>query len=104
MERDSQKTMGEFLEVCPRRQCISTVGKRTDLFGRDPYKVPITDFFGSVRNVELTDEVMRIHGANANANASSKENDDDSDKKSYEYETGKVYDYLPRLPVLETLK
>jgi phosphatidylinositol glycan class K len=52
--------MGEFLEVCPKRLCISTVGKRTDLFERDPYKVPITDFFGSVRNVELTGKVENL--------------------------------------------
>lgn len=54
VNQNSVKTMGEFLEVCPPRLCISTVGKRTDLFARNPYKVPITDFFGSVRNVELT--------------------------------------------------
>ena len=58
--RDSKKTMGQFLEVCPKRLCISTVGKRTDLFARDPYKVPITDFFGAVRNVELTREVTNV--------------------------------------------
>lgn len=29
------------------------MGTRKDLFKRDPYKVPITDFFGSVRPVEL---------------------------------------------------
>jgi len=29
---DSKKTMGEFLKVCPKRVCISTVGTRTDLF------------------------------------------------------------------------
>ena len=52
--------MGQFLEVCPKRLCISTVGKRTDLFARDPYKVPITDFFGAVRNVELTREVTNV--------------------------------------------
>ena len=52
--------MGDFLQVCPKRLCISTVGKRTDLFPRDPFKVPITDFFGSVRNVELTAEVMNL--------------------------------------------
>ena len=52
--------MGEFLQVCPKRLCISTVGKRTDLFPRDPFKVPITDFFGSVRNVELTTEVQNL--------------------------------------------
>lgn len=67
---DSKKTMGEFvcfsfhssqhylifylqLTVCPKHLCISTVGTRKDLFKRDPYKVPITDFFGSVRPVEL---------------------------------------------------
>ena len=57
--------MGEFLKVCPKRVCISTVGTRTDLFRyiscpsnftqitcrRDPNLVPITDFFGSVRKV-----------------------------------------------------
>jgi hypothetical protein len=37
--QDSKKTMGEFLAVCPKRQCISTVGTRTDLFARDPKKV-----------------------------------------------------------------
>merc|ERR1712107_349296 len=30
---NSKKTMGEFLKVCPKRVCISTVGTRTDLFG-----------------------------------------------------------------------
>lgn len=29
---NSKKTMGEFLKVCPKRVCISTVGTRTDLF------------------------------------------------------------------------
>merc|ERR1711981_394858 len=60
VERGSKKTMGEFLEVCPKRLCISTVGKRTDLFARDPYKTPITDFFGSVRSVELTREITNL--------------------------------------------
>ena len=50
VNRDSKATMGQFLEVCPKRLCISTVGKRTDLFQRDPNTVPITDFFGSERN------------------------------------------------------
>lgn len=42
------------LAVCPKRVCISTVGVRKDLFSRDPHKVLITDFFGSLRPVELT--------------------------------------------------
>ena len=53
IEPNSCKTMGDFLEVYPKRLCISTVGKRTDLFNRDPHKVPITDyFFGPVRHEE----------------------------------------------------
>ena len=52
--------MGDFLQVCPKRLCISTVGKRVDLFPRDPSKVPITDFFGSVRNVELTQQIINL--------------------------------------------
>ncbi|CAH1785751.1 unnamed protein product, partial [Owenia fusiformis] len=57
---DSKKTMGQFLKVCPKSKCISTVGIRTDLFPRNPDKVLITDFFGSVRNVELTDSQLEI--------------------------------------------
>ncbi|KAK4884713.1 hypothetical protein RN001_000984 [Aquatica leii] len=49
----SKKTIGEFLTVCPKRVCISTVGIRKDLFKRNPNEVPVTDFFGSVRPVQL---------------------------------------------------
>ena len=65
VKQDSKKTMADFLGVCPKRQCISTVGTRTDLFQRDPKKVPITDFFGSVRNVELTQEVINFTTSNS---------------------------------------
>lgn len=41
------------MTVCPKRVCISTVGVRKDLFKRNPHEVPITDFFGSVRPVEV---------------------------------------------------
>ncbi|XP_065364379.1 putative GPI-anchor transamidase [Calliphora vicina] len=54
VQPNSDKTMGEFLTVCPKRLCISTVGVRKDLYKRDPYKVPITDFFGSIRPTEIT--------------------------------------------------
>ncbi|ODM90394.1 putative GPI-anchor transamidase [Orchesella cincta] len=47
------KTMGQFLKVCPKWACISTVGVRRDLFRRDPDKVRITDFFGSVRKIQI---------------------------------------------------
>ena len=48
------------MEVCPKRVCISTVGRRTDLFARDPYTVPITDFFGSVRKVDLSSTIVNV--------------------------------------------
>ncbi|XP_073828439.1 phosphatidylinositol glycan anchor biosynthesis class K isoform X1 [Musca autumnalis] len=54
VQPNSDKTMGEFLKVCPKRLCISTVGVRKDLYRRDPNKVPITDFFGSIRPTEIT--------------------------------------------------
>lgn len=54
IRKDSAKTMGKFLQVCPKRVCISTVTSRQDLFPRHLDDVLITDFFGCVRNVELT--------------------------------------------------
>ncbi len=82
--------MGEFLEVCPKRLCISTVGKRTDLFSRDPYKVPITDFFGSVRNVELTQKVENL----TSSSTTSKTKMPATKSKAAEYH------YAHQLPVL----
>lgn len=56
----SKKTLGQFLRVCPQKQCISRVGVRSDLFQRDPEKVLLTDFFGSVRNVELLSHTIKL--------------------------------------------
>ena len=39
---------------------MSTVAYRTDLFRRDLNNVLITDFFGSVRNVELLSPHLRL--------------------------------------------
>lgn len=47
-------------KVCPKSQCVSTPGHRTDLFLRDPGSVLITDFFGSVRKVEITTEAINL--------------------------------------------
>lgn len=47
-------------KVCPQSQCVSTPGHRTDLFQRDPGSVLITDFFGSVRKVEITKETINL--------------------------------------------
>merc|ERR1711973_267343 len=47
----SNHTLGQFLKVCPKYLCLSTVGYRSDLFRRDPDKVFITDFFGSQKRI-----------------------------------------------------
>ena len=85
--------MGEFLQVCPKRDCISTVGKRTDLFARDPFKVPITDFFGSVRNVELSQRTDNFTVSKAVA----KKQDPEEAKKE-------TYSYPPQLPILQSFE
>ena len=46
--------------MCPREQCRSTPGFRTDLFRRDYRKVLVTDFFGSVRNVEISNTKLQL--------------------------------------------
>lgn len=51
---NNTKTMAQFLRVCPKSVCISTAVSRKDLFTRNLDQVPLTDFFGSVRNVELS--------------------------------------------------
>ena len=59
------KTLGFYLQqlrVCPKHQCISTVAVRRDLYPRNPDQVLITDFFGSVRNVEMTDNYINLDG------------------------------------------
>ena len=38
---------------------------RTDLFQRNPNKTPITDFFGSVRNVELLSDTVELVSLNS---------------------------------------
>lgn len=60
VQPNSDRTMEEFLQVCPKRVCISTVSVRKDLYSRDPNKVPITDFFGSIRPTEISIERINI--------------------------------------------
>ncbi|XP_052522042.1 GPI-anchor transamidase isoform X3 [Tympanuchus pallidicinctus] len=56
----SQTNMNDLFQVCPKSLCVSTPGHRTDLFQRDPQNVLITDFFGSVRKVEITTETIAL--------------------------------------------
>uniref|UniRef100_A0A8D3AJ10 GPI-anchor transamidase n=1 Tax=Scophthalmus maximus TaxID=52904 RepID=A0A8D3AJ10_SCOMX len=56
----SKTNMNDLFKVCPKSHCVSTPGHRTDLFLRDPGSVLVTDFFGSVRKVELTMETINL--------------------------------------------
>uniref|UniRef100_A0A674P9B7 GPI-anchor transamidase n=1 Tax=Takifugu rubripes TaxID=31033 RepID=A0A674P9B7_TAKRU len=56
----SKTNMNDLFKVCPKSQCVSTPGHRTDLFLRSPGSVLITDFFGSVRKVELTMDAVSL--------------------------------------------
>lgn len=85
----SKKTMGQFLEVCPKYQCISTVAKRTDLFRRDVNKVLLTDFFGSVRNVELLPDSIHLQNATLHTH---------SDDSSY-VKSDKPLNYAQQFPM-----
>ncbi|XP_054610426.1 GPI-anchor transamidase isoform X2 [Dunckerocampus dactyliophorus] len=56
----SKTNMNSLFKVCPKSQCVSTPGHRTDLFLRDPGSVLITDFFGNVRKVVITMETINL--------------------------------------------
>jgi len=60
VQPDSNHTLQQFLDSCPKHKCISTVGVRYDLFSRDADRVRTTDFFGSVRNVQLLEEEIEF--------------------------------------------
>merc|ERR1711881_481021 len=63
----SKETMDQLFKICPKHQCISTVGVSTDLFKRDTSKTLITDFFGSVRSVDLIDNGNELTLLNDNS-------------------------------------
>jgi len=51
---DSKATVGDLFRYTTPELVISTPGVRSDLFKRDPDKVLVTDFFGSVHMVEIS--------------------------------------------------
>uniref|UniRef100_A0A3Q3XMX4 GPI-anchor transamidase n=1 Tax=Mola mola TaxID=94237 RepID=A0A3Q3XMX4_MOLML len=56
----SKTNIKDLFKVCPKSLCVSTPGHRTDLFLRDLGSVLITDFFGSVRKVEITMDTVNL--------------------------------------------
>lgn len=79
------ETLAQFFAVCPREKCKSTVTTRTDLFQRDPRKVLVTDFFGSVRNIEYSMDpvtpLQKHHGSAVDGQIK----DESADNISYSY-------------------
>ncbi|CAH8610436.1 unnamed protein product [Dicrocoelium dendriticum] len=57
---DSGQTMDQFLSICPRSQCLSTVVSRTELLRRSVQTVPVTDFFASVRHIVAGPSVLSL--------------------------------------------
>lgn len=58
--QNSQKTLNDLFNCCPKHKIISTSVYRTDLFPRDIKKVLVTEFFGNVRSYELTTDYVNF--------------------------------------------
>uniref|UniRef100_A0A1A8HA78 GPI-anchor transamidase n=1 Tax=Nothobranchius korthausae TaxID=1143690 RepID=A0A1A8HA78_9TELE len=89
----SKSNMNDLFKVCPKSQCVSTPGHRTDLFLRDPGSVLITDFFGSVRKVEITMEAIHLTDPILQH----------EDGPMSEEVQEKTYSYVDQLPVSEII-
>ncbi|KAF6773168.1 hypothetical protein AHF37_07995 [Paragonimus kellicotti] len=59
---ESRQTMDQFLTICPKSQCLSTVVYRTELLRRPIRTVPVTDFFASVRHIEAGPAISESTG------------------------------------------
>ncbi|EDV27572.1 uncharacterized protein TRIADDRAFT_21768 [Trichoplax adhaerens] len=59
----SKDKMHYLLQSFDRSLVMSTTKIRTDLYKRDLTKVPITDFFGSVRNIEIVNVSVSVDGS-----------------------------------------
>ena len=78
--------------------CKSTPGVRADLFQRDPRKALVTDFFGSVRNVE----VSAAH-FNYTVDVDAFVDDVDSDQEQTSDDEGQALGYVSQFPDKEVL-
>lgn len=70
---NSKSSMAEFFKCCPKRLCISTVGVREDLYPKNSKKVKVTEFFGGIRNVELTKRTVEFDRVNASRKTEAEE-------------------------------
>lgn len=78
----SKATMAEFFSSFDPRLVKSHPHVRTDLFRRDLKKVLVTDFFGSVRNVELQNVTSEDVTATSNSDSWDQEPSEEEDAQT----------------------
>jgi GPI-anchor transamidase subunit K len=61
VNQNSKKTIKQLFDCCPRSKCMSTVNYRTDLFPVNINKVLVTEFFGNVRTIHLTQSFTQFN-------------------------------------------
>lgn len=70
VDQNSQKTIYQLFNCCPRDLCISTVSYRTDLFPRNIKNVLVTEFFGNIRYAQLTEDLIEFTYFNQTSSSS----------------------------------
>ncbi|KAJ3327748.1 glycosylphosphatidylinositol anchor biosynthesis [Blyttiomyces sp. JEL0837] len=82
LQRQDQATLANLFSTYNPNDIASTPGIRTDLFERGVEKALVTDFFGGVQNVELTQTGYHMdHPAASESRRASQETPDDADIK-----------------------
>jgi len=100
---NSKSTLGEFFKCCPKRLCISTVGVREDLYPKNPKKVKVTEFFGGIRNVELTTSNVRLRQKNT-INPAAAADSSDLQNSLFSYEKQFPMDLINQLKTQQKLR
>ncbi|XP_054154900.1 putative GPI-anchor transamidase [Oppia nitens] len=104
----SDQTLAQFMAVCPKRVCISTVSVNTENYRRrDPSQVPLNDFFGNVAAIDLIvlDNQTNVDSIainnNNNNDDNNNNNNNDNNISEYKLEAKQVdhrYHYVDAFP------
>ncbi|CAG2162806.1 unnamed protein product, partial [Oppiella nova] len=87
---NSQKTLGQFMAVCPKRVCISTVSVNTEHYNRDANKVPLNDFFGNVAAIDLISSDHSTRVQTIHITSDDKSGDKSANRSEYKLEAKQV--------------
>ncbi|XP_039262778.2 GPI-anchor transamidase-like [Styela clava] len=89
----SKKNINQLFKVCPRELCISTPGYWTSKeFNRPLNNVLITDFFGSVRSVQVNDLSVQLKPIKIDSDSANEKSHQIEDVKSMEVEQFPSFD------------